>query len=105
MFSSHQVAQLVAYRLAEKKVEVVNNGVLIINTDEDMPADDVLNSGDVIIQIDGQPVTTSQHMVTYLQAKQPGDNVTITYLRDEEEYEAVLEMVPLLTDNADHSPH
>jgi S1-C subfamily serine protease len=38
--------------------------------------------GDIIVAIDGKPVTSSDDVATAVAAKSPGDQVTITYLRD-----------------------
>jgi len=42
--------------------------------------------GDVIVAVDGEPVSTLDHLAGYLaERKQPGDSVELTVIRDEEE--------------------
>jgi putative serine protease PepD len=38
--------------------------------------------GDVIVAVDGDPVTTSAELQSAIDAKQPGDEITLTVLRD-----------------------
>jgi S1-C subfamily serine protease len=38
--------------------------------------------GDIIVAIDGKPVTSSDDVATAVSARQPGDTLSITYLRD-----------------------
>ena len=43
---------------------------------------DVPSGGDVIVELDGQEITTSAELQSGIDAKQPGDTVTIIVLRD-----------------------
>ena len=47
-----------------------------------------LKDGDIITKIDGTEVGTMNKVTTLLVAKEPGDIVTVTYLRDGKEYTA-----------------
>lgn len=49
-----------------------------------------LQKGDVIIAIDGKKITKMAELQEYLANKRPGDNVTITYLRDKKKKTATL---------------
>ncbi len=46
---------------------------------------EVPTGGDVIVAFDGEPVTTSAELQSAVDAKQPGDEVTLTVLRDGEQ--------------------
>jgi Lon-like protease len=45
------------------------------------PADEVLDAGDMITAIDGQPVNLASDIAPALEGKQAGDTVTVTYVR------------------------
>ncbi|HEX5994964.1 MAG TPA: trypsin-like peptidase domain-containing protein [Jiangellales bacterium] len=49
-----------------------------------------LRPGDVIVAIDGHPVSTADELVVLLRTRQPGDEVTLRYLRDGVEAEVTL---------------
>jgi putative serine protease PepD len=47
------------------------------------PADQAgMRPGDVIVAIDGRPVSTPEELVVLLRAREPGDEVTLQYVRD-----------------------
>ncbi|MFN3842449.1 MAG: PDZ domain-containing protein [Rehaibacterium terrae] len=56
-----------------------DRGVLVLRGPEDFPA---LQSGDVILKIDGMDVNSPREAMRELQEKQPGDLVLIELLRD-----------------------
>jgi serine protease Do len=37
--------------------------------------------GDVVTEIDGEPVATAEELQRAIDAKQPGDTITLTYFR------------------------
>ena len=43
-----------------------------------------LQTGDVIVDIDGQPITSPEDLLAALRRHQPGDQITVTYLRNGE---------------------
>jgi putative serine protease PepD len=49
-----------------------------------------LRPGDVIVAIDGQSVSTPDELVVLLRTRQPGDEVTLRYVRDGVEAEVTL---------------
>lgn len=52
-----------------------------------------LAKDDVIVKIDGQPIATREKLVEIIEAKEPGDILRITYLRDGKEAEAMVELM------------
>jgi S1-C subfamily serine protease len=48
--------------------------------------------GDIIIAIDGTPVTKVEDIVNYLNGKQPGDKVTLDMYRHNEEIQVTVEL-------------
>jgi membrane-associated protease RseP (regulator of RpoE activity) len=64
-------------------VEAVSGGVRITAVASGTPAEDAgLKAGDVITALDDKPVTTPAALVAQVRAHNPGDQVTIAYLRD-----------------------
>ena len=57
---------------------------------------EVPTGGDVIVEFDGQEVTTSAELQSAVDSKRPGDTVTLTVLRDGEarEIEVTLDNRP-----------
>jgi putative serine protease PepD len=59
------------------------NGAAITTVTPGGPADDAgLRAGDVVTQIDGQPVADPTDLSTVINSKAPGDHVTLTVQRD-----------------------
>ncbi len=79
-------------------------GVAILSTKSGLPADVAgmigvredyrgnIHLGDVIIAIEGEPVTNEDSLLSLLERHEPGDKIKVTTLRDEEirEYEVTL---------------
>ena len=60
-----------------------NEGVYVMNVLSNGGAAAAgLKKGDIITQINGQPVSTQPQLQEQIARYQPGDNVTVTYLRD-----------------------
>jgi membrane-associated protease RseP (regulator of RpoE activity) len=59
------------------------DGARITQVVDDSPAADAgLEDGDVITKVDDDAVTTSAQLAQRIQAKDSGDSVTVTYVRD-----------------------
>jgi Lon-like protease len=56
--------------------------VTVASVDVGAPADGRLKPGDVVVSVDGKPVTSAQQLVTLVQAKRPGSVETIGYQRN-----------------------
>ncbi|HEY8466624.1 MAG TPA: trypsin-like peptidase domain-containing protein [Solirubrobacterales bacterium] len=81
----------------------VDSGVLIQQVEEDSPADRaglrggegvfeidgqrIVVGGDVITEIDGEPVETMDDVIAAVDARDPGDQIRLTVVRDGEERE------------------
>lgn len=98
MQNSQQTAITVAYELADKPVEIVNEGALVIQTVDGFPAQDHILPGDVITQIDQTYVHTMDELIEYLHSKQVGDQVHIHFTREENQHEVTLTLAPLEND-------
>lgn len=63
-------------------------GVTIESVESGSPADDAgLRSGDIITAVDGTEITSAEELVETIQSYAPGDEVTLTILRRQQERE------------------
>ena len=68
--------------------EGVEGAVIISDVIEDTPAAEAgLAPNDLIIAVDGEPVGEIEAFVDEMQSRQPGDEITLTILRNDEEIE------------------
>jgi PDZ domain-containing protein len=56
------------------------------------PADEVLDPGDAIVELDGTPIHLLEDLTDVLVDREPGEVVPVTYVRDGEEREAQIEL-------------
>lgn len=88
MESSQNSAIEQALTLANKPFEFEFKGVYVMNVD---PASNFFNQisvGDTVIKVDGKTFKSSPEFMAYVQGKEVGDTVSITFLHNEEEKEA-----------------
>ncbi|MCL7746353.1 SepM family pheromone-processing serine protease [Halalkalibacter alkaliphilus] len=90
MTGSQEIAKIVAYEAAGMFVEYEHKGVLVTSLIEGMPAYDVLQIGDHIIAVDGEPVITSEQLIDQLQGMNVTNTVDLTVVREGQE--AVIEV-------------
>ncbi|MBI2168020.1 MAG: PDZ domain-containing protein [Actinobacteria bacterium] len=81
-----QESELVAIKVALDHlgydVKMIGGGALITDVFPDMPAGAHLRPGDLVIEVDGKPVTFRRDVAGGVQAHPPGENVAITVERD-----------------------
>jgi PDZ domain-containing protein len=70
---------------------VTGQGALVVGTLEGLPAEGVLQPGDVVVAADGQPVETATQLVEAIQRRQVGQEVQLTIVRAEQRQEVRLE--------------
>jgi PDZ domain-containing protein len=95
MKASQESAILVAYKLADKAVKVFNEGIMVVQTVKGLPGREHFEFGDIVTHVDGKRIDTSDEVITYIQNKQVGDPVEITYLREETEKKVTVNLVGL----------
>lgn len=78
---SLHVAAAVGQRLAGREVAVSGNGARVVAIVPGAPAEDELETGDVIVAIDGEPVELASELVNALSRREAGDEVTLTVER------------------------
>lgn len=76
MESSVDVAAEVAFEHLGFDVET-GTGAIVGGVAPDLPVAEVLRPGDVIVGVDGTRTTTSDEVVDQIQAREPGDEVTL----------------------------
>lgn len=95
MDASKESAIIVAYQLANKPVKIHNDGIMVVQTVENMPGREHFEFGDVITHVDGASISTSEELIEYIHDKQIGEAIVISYLRGEEERKATIHLATL----------
>ncbi|GGJ86842.1 hypothetical protein GCM10007063_06700 [Lentibacillus kapialis] len=94
MESSQEASTVVAYKAANEDISIDYNGVYVVSVVEEMPAEEVLNTGDRIVGIDGRSIDESSDLVEYVENKQAGDTITVNVVRDEKKFEKDITLKP-----------
>jgi S1-C subfamily serine protease len=69
-------------------VEMPHHGLLVIRVAADSPAEEAgLSTGDIILDLDGEEVSDFDILREAVRAREPGDELTLSVLRDGEERE------------------
>jgi PDZ domain-containing protein len=79
---SKPVAAVVGLRAAGFSVEITGQGAQVENILQGMPAEGVLQVGDVIVGVDGHPIETTNALIENVRRRRVGDPVTLTIIRD-----------------------
>lgn len=74
-------------------------GIYVIEVRKDLPADKAgIESGDVIIEVDGQRISKRDVLMDVMKKHEPGDKLTVIVLRDGEKKKLKLELAPYNAD-------
>src|SRR5699024_7223264 len=92
MDTSQHSSVVVGYEAAGAEVDFENNGIIVINVVEDMPAEGKLEIGDRVIQVDDVPIKESQNLIDYVGSRDDGERITVTLERDGEEVEEEIDV-------------
>lgn len=98
MDSSKLNAIEVAYRKAGLPVNYKYKGIYVMQVIPNMPADGKLLVGDRIFKVDGQKLPSSEKFIEYVSKKQAGNQVKLTYLRNEGTKTVTLKLKPFKED-------
>ena len=74
--------RLIALRAAGYPVEITGQGAEVESLIEGMPAQGVLQVGDIIVAVDGQPIDTTSALIQAVTRHRVGDQVTLTIRRE-----------------------
>jgi PDZ domain-containing protein len=99
MNRSELVASAVALRALGYDVVTKPQGALVVDVASDAPAAAKLESGDVIVAVDGTPVTTPDELRREIGRRKPGERVTLTLRRDAETQTVTVPTVPSPADS------
>ncbi|HYH51477.1 MAG TPA: site-2 protease family protein, partial [Acidimicrobiia bacterium] len=80
---SRRVAAAAAARAVGLQVSVSGSGARILEVADASPADGVLRAGDVIVEIDGEPVTTAAGVVDAIRSRPAGTELTVVVERND----------------------
>src|SRR5699024_9157582 len=72
---------------AEEDISIDYNGVYVVSVVEDMPAEDILKTGDRIVGIDGSTIEESNDLIEYVENKEAGETITLDVVRDDKQLE------------------
>ncbi|MEW5785038.1 MAG: PDZ domain-containing protein [Bacillota bacterium] len=87
MRESQLLAQIIALRRMGYEVEIPSQGTVIVGFLDDSPSQEILRQGDVIIAVDGTAVSMANEVISAVQNRAVGAAVTLTVIREEQEYE------------------
>jgi len=93
MAQSQKFAAAVALRQLGYKVQVRKRGVLIEAVAADFPATGKLQSGDVVVAVDGAPVRSVGDLRRLMEPKKPGDEVRLKIRRNGKTRDVTLKTV------------
>jgi PDZ domain-containing protein len=93
MQRSEQIAAAVALEAGGLDVGTMARGVLVEAVATDVPAAKALESGDVIVAVDGRKVTTVDQLLHATRALRPGEKVRLRLRRDTEVVERTVPTV------------
>jgi Lon-like protease len=82
MASSQIAAKKVALEEVGYKVPLVGRGVVVLATVPGKPADGPLQQGDVILSVDGKPITSDDTLSTQIHTHEPGGKIALVVKRD-----------------------
>ncbi len=93
MQRSEETAAVVALRALGYDVLATPRGVLVTTVSPDVPAAKTLEPGDVIVAVDGTPVTTPTQLRAEIGRRKPGDDVRLTLRRGEKPLEVTVRTI------------
>ena len=93
MVRSEETAAVVALRELGYDVVATPRGVLVTTVSPDVPAAATLDSGDVIVAVDGTPVKTPAELRAQIGRRKPGDDVRLTLRRGEKAVEVTVRTI------------
>jgi len=95
MTTSQQHALVAGLRAAGEEVNVESNGIFVTSILATSNAKGKLNIGDVITQVDDQPVAKASDFLEYLSNKKAGDAVKLMFNRDGTVKTETVELIPI----------
>jgi len=94
MSRSELVASAVALRALGQDIVTKPEGALVIDVASDVPAAAEVDSGDVIVAVDGVSVQTPDELRREIGRHKPGDEIELTLRHDDETEKVMVKTVP-----------
>lgn len=92
MENSQEASLVVAYEAANADIDITYDGVYVLGVIKDMPANDILQVGDLITKIDNKDVFEAKDLTTYIQELNSAKTVEITFKRDDKVYKEKIKL-------------
>lgn len=86
MENSQEAALVVAYEAADANIDITYNGVYVLGTVEDMPAEDILEVGDLITKVDDTNIYQAKDLMTQIENMDEEKAVEVSFKREEKDY-------------------
>lgn len=90
MSDSQFNAKYVAFKKAGLDVDVIFEGVFVLNVLDGGASDSILKAGDEIVEVDGQKIENQAMLVELLKTKRINDEVTIQFVRNKKRNEETI---------------
>ncbi len=90
MSESQQLAQVVALRRAGYEVDILSDGVIVIGLLDEAPAENYLEEGDLIIEVDNSRVSLATEVSAIVQDRLVGEEVKLLVTRQEVNLELII---------------
>lgn len=90
MSESQQLAQVVALRRAGYEVDILSDGVIVIGLLDEAPAENYLEEGDLIIEVDNSRVSLATEVSALVQDRLVGEEVKLLVTRQEVNLELII---------------
>ncbi|ELK45033.1 SepM family pheromone-processing serine protease [Halobacillus sp. ACCC02827] len=94
METSQEAAKVVAYQAAGKDIQINYEGVYVMSLVDGMPAEDELEIGDQITEVDGKEIKETSDLIDYVSQMKEGDTVKLTIVRGEETIQRDVALAP-----------
>ncbi|CAM2899586.1 SepM family pheromone-processing serine protease [Paenibacillus sediminis] len=98
MAQSQSSAMMAAYNKAGIPYKMVTDYIFIVSIPEGITPKGDFRSGDKIIEINGQPIHQFEDLASIMKNKKPGDQVTVTLIRDQQKITQHVELISLKSD-------
>ena len=96
MENSKEQSIVVAYEAAGQDITINFNGVYVVAVMEDVPAQDKLQTGDIIVAVDDNKIQEAKDLTEYVNdTKKAGESLKLTIERDGERIEEEIELISL----------
>jgi len=93
MESSQEAATVVAYKAANKQLDIEYKGVYVMSIMDDVPANKALKIGDRITEVDEQEIQKSEDLLEYVEGMEEGRKLNITLMRDGKSMSKTVQLV------------